>query len=59
VVIPANTTATVCIPAEDPAEIYEGGLPLAQKKEIKVEGNEDGYVIMTVGSGKYSFRRNR
>lgn len=59
VIIPANTSATVWIPAGDPAEIDEGDLPLKQKKEIKIEGNEDGYVIMTVGSGKYTFRRSK
>jgi alpha-L-rhamnosidase len=55
--IPANTTATVYIPADDPEAIFEGGLPLKRVKEIQVVGSEDGYIILKVGSGRYSFSR--
>jgi alpha-L-rhamnosidase len=55
--IPANTTATVFIPADDPEAILEGGRPLAQVKEIQVIGSEDGYLVVKLGSGRYSFSR--
>ncbi len=55
--IPANTTATVYIPADDPEAILEGGLPLKQVKEIQVIGSEDGYLVVKLGSGRYSFSR--
>ena len=57
VVIPVNTTATVHIPANDPGEILEGGLPLTQVKEIQVNGAEDGFVVVKLGSGRYRFER--
>lgn len=53
--IPANTTSTVYIPGKDPAGIKEGGKALADIKEIKVQGVEGDYVVLTLGSGKYQF----
>ncbi|TFH46671.1 MAG: alpha-L-rhamnosidase, partial [Bacteroidia bacterium] len=55
--IPANTTATVFIPSDDPEAILEGGRPLTQVKEIQVVGTEDGYFVVKLGSGRYSFSR--
>lgn len=55
--IPANTTATVFIPADDPEAILESGHPLTQVKEIQVIGSEDGYLVVKLGSGRYSFER--
>jgi len=54
--IPANTTATVYVPAKDQAAITEGGQPLSAVKEIGVSGMENGYVVLKVGSGDYHFR---
>ncbi|HLO59147.1 MAG TPA: family 78 glycoside hydrolase catalytic domain [Bacteroidales bacterium] len=53
--IPVNTRCTVFVPGNDPAKITEGGKPLAQIKEIRVEGVEDGYVKLDLGSGIYRF----
>jgi alpha-L-rhamnosidase len=53
--IPANTTATVYIPVDDPDAILEGGRPMRQVKEIKIAGREDGYVVVKLGSGSYRF----
>jgi alpha-L-rhamnosidase len=55
VVIPPNTTATVYIPAKSAEDIREGGRALQASKDIKVKGNEGGYVVAELGSGKYSF----
>jgi alpha-L-rhamnosidase len=53
--IPANTTATVYLPAADTGAITESNAPLSLVKDIKVTGTEDGYVVIQVGSGKYQF----
>ncbi|HVZ97212.1 MAG TPA: family 78 glycoside hydrolase catalytic domain [Chitinophagaceae bacterium] len=53
VIIPCNTTATVYIPAADANDVTESGKPL--RGNIKIAGNEEGYVIVTVGSGEYHF----
>jgi alpha-L-rhamnosidase len=55
--VPANTTATVYIPASGPEKITEGGKVLTLVKEIEVLGTENGTVMLKVGSGKYKFLR--
>jgi len=55
--IPANTTATVYIPADDQDSILEGGRPMTQVKEIKIAGREDGFMVVKLGSGSYRFER--
>jgi alpha-L-rhamnosidase len=53
--IPANTRATVYIPAKTADAVNEGGELLSAVKDIKVKGVEDGYVVLEMGSGKYHF----
>lgn len=53
--IPANTTATIYIPAKSIDSVLENGKPLSSLKEITIQGLEDGYVVMKTGSGKYQF----
>ncbi len=53
--IPANTSATIYVPIKDSDEIMEGGKPLSASKDITVAGNDNGYIILKTGSGKYSF----
>lgn len=53
--IPANTTATVYIPAAKTEAVTEGGRPLSAISDVKVTGVEDGYVVLQLGSGVYSF----
>ena len=55
--IPANTTSTVYVPADNAADILEGGKALSLVKEIQVIGREEGYVILKLGSGKYRFTK--
>ena len=57
--IPANTTASVFIPAKNSDSIMESGKPLNAVKEIQVKGYENGFVIVTSGSGKYQFTVNQ
>jgi alpha-L-rhamnosidase len=53
--IPANTTATVWMPAHDPASIREGGRPLATRRGIQVVGQSTDRVALAIGSGNYRF----
>jgi alpha-L-rhamnosidase len=55
VTIPANTTATVYVPAQDPASVREGGQAIDGVTGVKFLRHEDGYAVFTVGSGQYVF----
>jgi alpha-L-rhamnosidase len=57
--IPANTTSTVYVPADDVTDISEGGRPLSVISNIEVTGKEEGYVVLTLGSGSYRFEVKR
>jgi len=56
--IPANTRATVYLPAEKSATITEGGRPLAAAEGVKLRGTEDGRAVLEVESGSYRFSVN-
>ena len=53
--IPANTTATIYIPATNAAIVTESGKALSSLADVKVSGTEEGYVVLQIGSGKYHF----
>ena len=53
--VPANTRATVFIPASSIDSIKEGDAPLNSLKDAKVVGKEGDYVVVEIGSGKYHF----
>jgi alpha-L-rhamnosidase len=53
--IPPNTSATVFVPTRDASSVSEGGKKLSTRKDIKVVGTEEGYVVLHIGSGTYSF----
>jgi alpha-L-rhamnosidase len=53
--IPANTTATVYLPAADVAALTEGGKPLAATPDIRTVPAEKGWVGVKLGSGAYRF----
>jgi alpha-L-rhamnosidase len=53
--IPANTTASLYIPAVAADAITENGKPLPEQKEISVSGKEGKYILLQVGSGTYHF----
>lgn len=57
--IPANTTATLYLPAETRNdEFFESGRPVAEAEGVTFEGITDGKAVFTLGSGKYSFTRS-
>jgi hypothetical protein len=55
VTIPANTTATVYVPAKDAASVAESGRPAAKSEGVKFLRMEDDYGVLAVGSGQYAF----
>jgi len=56
VTIPANTTATVALPATDAAKLREGGRALAEATGVKLLRLENGRAFLEIGSGDYAFR---
>jgi alpha-L-rhamnosidase len=55
VMVPANTTATVIMPARDVANIRESGKALSKAEGVKFVKLENGNAVLAVGSGKYQF----
>lgn len=53
--IPANTSATVCLPASANSRICESGLEVAQCRDIERLGEKEGRCLFRVGSGVYRF----
>ena len=57
--VPANTSASIFIPAKNADAVTEGGKKLSGSKELKVAGKEGEYIKVEAGSGKYVFRVNK
>jgi alpha-L-rhamnosidase len=53
--IPANTTATVYLPAQNPGMIAESGKPLAQAPGVKFLRIEGNHALVAIDSGEYIF----
>lgn len=53
--IPANTTATIYIPAKSVEAVMENGNALSASKDIQVAGQTSEYIMLKIGSGKYKF----
>ncbi len=56
--IPANTTATVYVPAKDANSVMESGKPLAGAEGVKFLHMENGAAVLAVESGRYQFTSN-
>jgi alpha-L-rhamnosidase len=56
VTVPANTTATIYVPAKSAGAVTEGGVPLAQAPGVKLLRMEDAAAVLEVVSGRYAFR---
>lgn len=59
VTIPANTTATVYLPAAKPTGITEGGTPLAKADGVHFVRTEGDRAVLEIGSGSYRFVSER
>ncbi len=55
VAVPVNTSAKVYMPASSSGQVKEGGKALAAVEGLEVVGEEEGYLVLRVGSGKYRF----
>jgi alpha-L-rhamnosidase len=55
-VVPANTTATVFVPAQAAARVTESGKPVGQTKGVKFLRMENHAAVYEVGSGTYRFQ---
>jgi hypothetical protein len=55
VTIPANTTATVYVPARKVADVTEGGKPAAEADGVKFLRAEGDRAVYQIGSGDYRF----
>ncbi len=55
VVVPANTTATVCLPAASVAQVTESGRPVTESQTVKLLRLENNAIYVEVGSGTYKF----
>jgi alpha-L-rhamnosidase len=55
VTVPVNTTAKVYIPAPSAGKVKEGGRTVSSHRDVELIGQEDGYVVVEVGSGTYQF----
>ena len=55
VTIPANTSATVSLPAADPRDIFEGGRRAIHAQGVSFAGVEGDNAIFRIGSGAYDF----
>ncbi|MDE3184406.1 MAG: family 78 glycoside hydrolase catalytic domain [Bacteroidota bacterium] len=53
--IPANTKATIYLPAANADNVQESGKKLSEVKGIKINKAKDGYVEVETGSGEYHF----
>jgi len=56
VTVPANTTATVYVPAKNAGKVTESGRPADQAPGVKLARQENGAAVFEVQSGNYSFR---
>jgi len=55
VTVPANTTATLEIPTDDPDSIREGDFPADEAEGVTWIKYENGFAVYHLGSGTYSF----
>lgn len=53
--IPANTTATVYLPAKSEEAVTESGKPLREATGVKFLKVEENHVRLAIGSGEYDF----
>jgi alpha-L-rhamnosidase len=56
VTIPANTTATVWVPAKDAAAVTESGRAIGNARGVRFIRTDGGHAVFEVESGSYSFR---
>jgi alpha-L-rhamnosidase len=53
--VPANTTATVYVPAKEGSQVTENGLPVEKAPGVTFLRREIGFSVFAVDSGSYAF----
>jgi alpha-L-rhamnosidase len=56
ITVPANTTATVLLPAASAKDVTEGDKPLQEVDDLAVAAQAPGQVCINAGSGSYHFQ---
>jgi alpha-L-rhamnosidase len=59
VTIPANTTATVYVPAQAAEDVTVNGKSVRDAEYVSLLKMEEGQAVLKVGSGNYTFESNR
>lgn len=57
--LPPNTSAVVWMPAADPSDVRESGVPLGRDASIRVLRQERDRLVLEIGSGRYVFTSAR
>jgi alpha-L-rhamnosidase len=57
--VPANTTATVVLPDDNPGKVTVDGRSLSEAKDLRVTEGKPGSVQVEIGSGQYEFATTR
>jgi len=55
ITVPANTTATVYMPAKDVSHVTENGQPVENASGVSFLRTENGFTVFEVDSGSYAF----
>lgn len=55
IAVPVGCTATVYVPAKEGKAVFENGISARESKDIQFAGDENGYQVFVVNSGKYNF----
>ncbi len=55
ITVPANTTATVYVPANSAEDVAEGGKPADRARGVQFLRMESAHAVFRVGSGRYHF----
>jgi alpha-L-rhamnosidase len=55
ITVPANTTATVFVPAKEASRVSEGSQPAAHSPGVEFLRMSEGRAVFRVGSGDYHF----
>ena len=55
VTIPVGSYATVYVPVIENQSVFESGMSVSNSEFVKAVGEENGYKVFSVNSGKYKF----
>ena len=53
--VPANTTATLYLPATASSDVVENGMPASESEGVSFVGQEEDRIVYEVSSGEYRF----